>query len=168
MVFSFKGEPVDINSLEARINNLSIDYRNELLKQRQEPDDYLFFRLPRGDSAKQREIRVGRLVGRRGYHLKVIENRFNIRITIVNEKSAKFLQTYVNKLKEKNRIRFNSDVIWILLTSVNRTNDYKKSINRAKSTLWSAWRSIGFPRIIPQRNYYDYETEQFDDSEFHN
>lgn len=155
MIFCFKGVPVDINSLAEHVNTLTIIHKNKLPKQRREPDDYLFFRLPRGDTVTQRQIRVGRFVGVRGNRLKLIENQFNIRIAIVNEKSEKFLQTYVNQLKEKHPIRFNGDILWILLTSVNRTNDYKKSIDRAKSTLWNAWKSIDFPRITHQREYYN-------------
>lgn len=105
------------------------------------PINYIILDFPSNLSPIQRIYKAGRFVGRRGQHLRLIEQTLQISLHIVNHKSKKHLRETVDKLKQENK-EISSDVLWIL---INMKND-KDNIEKIKQSLQGQWEKIDVTR----------------------
>ena len=88
----------------------------------------------------QRTYKIGRFIGRRGRHLRLLESKLNIHIYILNQKSSKYLRHIADDLQIQIR-RYSDNDIQILFTMKNNSTDHK-TIEQTKQLLQLDWNRI--------------------------
>lgn len=159
-----QAEPVDIDSIEQRINVLNLIEEKKPTYQRKDPDGYVLLHFLTYASSTDCKLKISRFIGAKGSRFRYIESKYNVKIHIVNEKSERFLKQYVNNLKVKNRYNFSGNTICLVLTSYNKLGDRKNLINKAKLELLDIWKLLPVQKRSTRRKYDD-TNKQYNDDE---
>jgi len=113
----------------------------------QEPDEpYDFMILSFGSTFNlvERRRKIGRFIGKKGRHVRAVENKYNVRVKIVIESSSVQLRRDLNELlvNSGTRHRYGANELYLLLTKMDTSVKESILIDEIKQTLTEKWNKI--------------------------
>lgn len=133
-----------INPIIFRDICYEIQSKQPIKQEPEEPINLMTFSFGSAFNTSERCRKIGLFVGKKGRHIRAVENKYNVRVNIVTKSSKMQLRQYVMLILDSfgRRHRFINYQLYVLLTPIDPAEEEIILIDEIKQTLTQKWNEI--------------------------
>jgi hypothetical protein len=129
------------------LRDICYEIESELPCEQESNEPVYLMMLPLGSTFNlaERRRKIGLLIGKKGRHVCAVQNKYNVRVSIVIESSSMQLRRNLTTLLDNNRtsrMHYANNELYLILTKMDTSVKETILIDEIKQTLMEKWKKI--------------------------